>query len=255
MKQSYDVTIIGGGVVGSAIARELSRYEIKVVVLEREADVSRGTSSKNSGVAHTGFNVPTGSVKARLNVEGARVFEQLCAELDVPYHRIGKLVVALSEDQIPDLHKLKAIGDANGVPELEVVDGDAVKRMEPNIRGVSALHVPTAAITCPYSLTIALAESAVTNGAEVKLNTEVKRISGQAGDFRISTSQGTIHAGLVVNSAGLYADHVARSAGVQRYKIWPCRGEYVIIDKSKSHLMSRMVYPVRPREVQGWGCI
>ena len=124
MKQIYDVAIIGGGVVGSAIARELSRYDIDVVVLEREADVSRGTSSKNSGVAHTGFNVPTGSVKARLNVEGAKVFEQLCAELDVPYDRIGKLVVALTEDEIPDLHKLKAIGDANGVPQLEVVDGD-----------------------------------------------------------------------------------------------------------------------------------
>lgn len=253
MDQEYDVAIIGGGVIGCAIAKELTGYELKVAVLERESDVARGTSSKNSGVVHTGFNVPTGSVKARLNVLGARMFEGLCKDLDVPFYRVGKLVVALTPDEVPDLEKLMAIGNANGVPQLEIVDADAIKRLEPNISGYAAMRVPTAAIICPYTLTIALAEASAAAGADIRLGTEVKRISGQAGDFRITTSDGTIHSKLVVNSAGLYADKVARMAGIRRYKIYPCRGEYLIIDKAKGHLINGMVYPVPPKGGAGLG--
>ena len=253
MEQEYDIAIVGGGVVGCAIAFELTRYDVKVVVVEREADVARGTSAKNSGVVHTGFNVPTGSVKARLNVIGARMFEGLCTDLGVPFFRVGKIVVAPTPDEVPDLEKLKATGDANGVPSLEIVDAKAVSRIEPNIQGYAALHVPTAAITCPYSLTIVLAEAAATAGAEIVLGAEVKRISGQAGDFRIRTTQGVFHSKLVVNSAGLYADHVARMAGVTRYRIYPCRGEYLIVDKSKRGLLRGMVYPVPPRGGSGLG--
>ncbi len=253
MKQEYDIAIVGGGVVGCAIARELARYRVSVVLLERESDVARGTSGKNSGVVHTGFNVPTGSLKTRLNVAGARVFEDLCAELDVPFRRVGKLVVALTEQEAPDLEKLKAIGDANGVPSLEIIDGKTFRRMEPNIQGYAALHVPTAAITCPFTLTIALAEAAKAMGADIMLQTEVKRISGQAGDFRITTGRGTVHSKLVVNSAGLYADHVARLAGVRRYKVYPCRGEYLIIDKARGDLIQHMVYPVPPKGGAGLG--
>ena len=253
MKRDYDVAVVGGGVVGCAIARELTLHGVSVVLLERESDVARGTSGKNSGVVHTGFNVPAGSVKARLNLAGARVFEDLCAELGVPFRRVGKLVVALTEQEIPDLEKLKAVGDANGVPSLEVVDGKTVGRMEPNIQGVAALHVPTAAITCPFTFNIALAEAAKAGGAEVLLQAEVKGISGQAGAFRITTGQGTVHSKLVVNSAGLYADHVARLAGVRRYKVYPCRGEYLIIDNARSNLIRRMVYPVPPKGGSGLG--
>ncbi|HJN87907.1 MAG: NAD(P)/FAD-dependent oxidoreductase [Dehalococcoidia bacterium] len=253
MTREYDVAVVGGGVVGCAIARELARHQVKVVLLERESDVARGTSGKNSGVVHTGFNVPTGSVKARLNVSGASVFEEFCAELRVPFHRVGKLVVALTEQEAPELEKLKAIGDANGVPSLEIVDGETVRRMEPNIQGYAALHVPTAAITCPFTLTIALAESAKSMGAEILFLSEVKRISGHAGAFRLTTGQGTVYSKLIVNSAGLYADHVARLAGVRRYKVYPCRGEYLIIDKSRSDLIQRMVYPVPPKGGPGLG--
>ena len=253
MQQRYDIAIIGGGVVGCAIARHLSRFDLKIALLEKESDVARGTSSKNSGVVHTGFNVPTGSVKAGLNVRGAAMFEALSEELDVPFNRVGKLVVALTPEEVPDLDKLKAIGDANGVPQLEIVDEQAVKSMEPNIRGVGALHVPTAAITCPYTMTIALAESAAINGADIMLNSGVRRISGEMGSFRVTTESGTIHSKLIINSAGLYSDQVARMAGVRRYKVWPCRGEYVIIDKSRSDLMTRMVYPVPPKGGSGLG--
>jgi glycerol-3-phosphate dehydrogenase len=253
MNQPYDIAVVGGGVVGCAIARELTRYRLRVVLLERESDVARGTSAKNSAVVHTGFNVPIGSVKARLNVRGARVFEQMCAELNVPFSRIGKLVVALTPNEVPDLERLKAIGEANGVPSLEIVGAEAIRRMEPNIQGYAALHAPTAAITCPYNLTIALAEAAVGNGARLMLEAEVKRISGRVGSFRIATGRGTVHSKLVVNSAGLYADRVARLAGVRRYKIYPCRGEYLIIDRAKSDLIRRMIYPVPPKGGSGLG--
>ncbi|MBI2871688.1 MAG: NAD(P)/FAD-dependent oxidoreductase [Chloroflexi bacterium] len=251
--EQYDVAVIGGGVVGCAIARELTQYRLKVALLEKEADVCRGTSGKNSAVVHTGFNVKTGSLKARLNVAGARMFEGLCAELDVPFKRVGKLVTALTEAEVPELHKLKATGDANGVPSLEIVDGATVKKMEPNVGGVAALSVPTAAITSPFHLTIALAEVAVANGADVLLQAEVTAISGKEGSFRITTRRGAIGSKLVINSAGLYSDHVARLAGVRRYKVYPCRGEYFIIDSAKGGLIKHMVYPVPPKGGPGLG--
>lgn len=253
MQKEYDVAVVGGGVVGCAIARELARYRLKVVLLEKESDVSRGTSGKNSGVVHTGFNVPTGTLKARLNVAGALVFEDLCRDLGVPFERTGKLVVALTPDEVPDLERLKSIGDANGVPSLEIVDSKAINRLEPNITGYAALHVPTAAITCPYTFTIALAEAAVASGAEVLLEADVRRISGTEGSFRISTAQGTVYSKLIINSAGLYSDRIARLAGVRRYKIYPCRGEYLIIDKAKGDLINGMVYPVPPKGGPGLG--
>ncbi len=253
MKKEYDVAVVGGGVVGCAIARELSRYQLSVILLEKESDVARGTSGKNSGVVHTGFNVPKGSLKARLNVRGASMFEELCTTLNVPFKRVGKLVVALTAAEAPDLEKLKALGDANGVPSLEIIDSRQIKRLEPNISGYAAMNAPSAAITCPFRFTIALAESAVANGADILLQAGVKGISGTLGEFKIRTTRGTVRSKLVVNSAGLYADHVARLAGVSRYKIYPCRGEYVIIDKARSDLISRMIYPVPPKGGSGLG--
>ncbi|MDP6822622.1 MAG: NAD(P)/FAD-dependent oxidoreductase [Dehalococcoidia bacterium] len=253
MPDKFDVAIIGGGVVGCAIARELSRYQLRVVVLERAADVARGTSGKNSGVVHTGINVPTGSRKAALNVAGARVFEDFCKDLDVPFDRVGKVIVALEEDQTPDLESLMARGIANGVPDLEIIDSATLKRMEPNISGAAALNVPTAAIACPYSLNIALAESSAEAGVEFMLNSPVTAINGDEGDFQITTPGGTVNAALIVNSAGLFSDKIARMVGIKRWRIWPCRGEYVILDKRAGSLINSMVYPVPPKGGAGLG--
>ncbi|NQW19671.1 MAG: NAD(P)/FAD-dependent oxidoreductase [Chloroflexi bacterium] len=253
MSEKYDVAIIGGGVVGSAIARELSRYNLKVTVLERAADVARGTSGKNSGVVHTGINVPYGSVKAKYNVAGAKMFEQYCADLDVPFKRVGKVIVALTEAEVPDLAGLKAKGDANGVPDLEIIDRATLKKMEPNIEGAGALNVPTAAIACPYSLTIALAESAAAAGVEIKLNSPVTSITGTEGAFEIETPNETVSAGLIINSAGLNSDKIARMVNVHRWRIWPCRGEYIILDKRVGNLINSMVYPVPPKGGGGLG--
>lgn len=253
MSGKFDVAIVGGGVVGCAIARELSRYKLSVVVLERAADVARGTSGKNSGVVHTGINVPPGSVKARYNVAGARMFEEYCTDLDVPFIRCGKVIVALGEAEVPDLESLMARGVANGVQDLEIIDSATLKKMEPNIEGAGALNVPTAAIACPYTLNIALAESSAAAGVEFMLNSPVMEIKGKQGEFELETPNGTVSAALIVNSAGLFSDKVARMVGVTRWRIWPCRGEYLILDRAKGGLINSMVYPVPPKGGAGLG--
>ncbi|HIF72299.1 MAG TPA: FAD/NAD(P)-binding oxidoreductase [Dehalococcoidia bacterium] len=253
MSENFDVAIVGGGVVGCAVARELSRYQLKVVVLERASDVARGTSGKNSGVVHTGINVPVGSVKGKYNVRGAEIFEQYCEDLNVPFERCGKVIVALTEDQIPDLEVLKEKGESIGVKQLEIIDHDRLKEMEPNIEGAGAINVPTAAIACPYTLNIALAESSAASGVEFMLDTPVTGISGEQGDFELETPNGNVSASLIVNSAGLFADKIARMVGVTRWRIWPCRGEYLILDKSVGGMINSMVYPVPPKGGAGLG--
>jgi glycerol-3-phosphate dehydrogenase len=253
MSNNFDVAIIGGGVVGCAIARELSRYKLRVVVLERAGDVARGTSGKNSGVVHTGINVPPGSVKARYNVAGAENFEEYCADLDVPFDRCGKVIVALKEEEVSGLQSLMTRGISMGIQDLEIIDRATLKRMEPNIEGVAALNVPTAAIACPYTLNIALAESSAAAGVVFMLETPVTGIRGEQGAFELTTPSGVVSSSLIVNSAGLFADKVARMVGVTRWRIWPCRGEYLILDKAKGDLVNSMVYPVPPKGGAGLG--
>ena len=253
MPEKYDVAIIGAGVVGSAIARGLIEYNLKVAVLDRAADVVSGTSGKNSGVVHTGINVPVDSLKSKYNMRGAELFEQYCEDLDVPFERCGKLIVALTEDELPDLDALKAKGESIGVKRLEIIDRDRLKEMEPNIEGLGAINIPTAAIVSPYTLNIALAESSAAGGVEFMLETPVIGITGEQGAFELETPRGNVSAALIVNSAGLFADKIARMVGVTRWRIWPCRGEYIILDKSLSGIVNSMVYPVPPKGGPGLG--
>ncbi|TFG93563.1 MAG: FAD-dependent oxidoreductase, partial [Candidatus Atribacteria bacterium] len=166
----YDVVIIGVGVVGCNVARELSRYKLNIAVLEKEDDVGWGTSCRNSGVIHAGFNNKPGTLMAKFCVEGNKSFKELCLQLDVPYKKIGKLVVAKKKEEIKGLQKLKQQGDTNGVDNLQIIDLNEVKRLEPNLVGIAALYSPETAITSPYLLTIALAENALDNGAHFFLN-------------------------------------------------------------------------------------
>lgn len=253
MGDRFDVAVIGGGVIGCAIAHELAGYRLSVALFERESDVARGTSSKNSGVVHTGINVPPGSLKARFNVEGAALFEAFCDRLDVPFKRVGKLVVALSEQDVPELTKLHDRGLANRVPGLEIIDQQGVRRLEPRVAGVAALHASTAAITCPYSLTIALAESAARNGAVLKLNSPVTGVTRTGDGYQVKTPGATASSQLVINAAGLFSDRIAALAGIERWKIFPVRGEYAILDRARGSLITRMVYPVPPRNGAGLG--
>jgi glycerol-3-phosphate dehydrogenase len=249
----YDVLIIGGGVVGCSIARKLSRYRLKTVILERECDVGMGASGRNSGVAHAGFYVKPGTLKAKTNINGHRKLPELCRELDVPYEEIGKLVVAKNEDEVPYLEKLKSAGERNGTRGLRIIEREEVKRMEPKIEAFAALYSPTSAILDPFELTIALAENAMKNGARFSLNSEVLGISRKNGSFLVRTKRKEFSTKVVINSAGLYSDKIAGMVGIDRYRIHPCRGEYHILDKNKKGLVNHLIYPVPPKDVGGLG--
>ncbi|RLI93351.1 MAG: FAD/NAD(P)-binding oxidoreductase [Candidatus Altiarchaeales archaeon] len=249
---SSDFIIIGGGIVGCAVARELSRYEAKTILLERESDVAMGISGRNSGVVHAGFYVEPGSLKAETNVLGHRMMPKICHDLGVPYREVGKIVVAKNEGEIKDLYKLKDNGDKNGVNELRIIDREEIKKIEPEVEGIKALYSPTSAILDPFLLNIALAENALQNGVRILLNTEVTDIKGK-GPFIVKTNRGEFRSEFVINSAGLFSDKIAEMVGIDRYKICPCRGEYHILDKNRRHLIHGMVYPVPPREPGGLG--
>lgn len=249
----HDVLIIGGGVIGCAIARELSRYELDSILLEKECDICMGTSGRNSGVAHAGFYVPSGTLKAELNIKGHRMMPELCSELDVPYKEIGKLVVAKNEEEKPYLKKLKATGEKNGSRNLTIIDKQEIKKLEPNIEAEAALYSPTSAILDPFELTIALAENAHQNGTRFYLNEEVCGITKKDGIFLVKTHTKEYRTKIVVNSAGLNSDKIAALIGIRKYKIYPCRGQYHILDKNRSNLIKRLIYPVPPKDVGGLG--
>jgi glycerol-3-phosphate dehydrogenase len=249
----YDVAVIGGGVVGCATLRELSRYRLKLLLLEKASDLAEGISKGNSGVIHAGFNVPPHSLKARTNVAGLKLVYELAETLGVPHRKTGKLVVALADEDRRRLEELKSQGDRSGVAGLEIVDEAAISRLEPLARGRWALYSPHTGIISPYEFTIALAECAAQNGAEVRLEAPVESVACEEGLFRLATPKGTFAARRVVNSAGLFADDVARLAGIEDYRVFPYRGEYLITDKDCGFRLGMPVYPVPPRDDPGLG--
>ena len=250
----YDMVIIGGGVVGCAIARELSKYKVSVAVLEKEDDVGWGISCRNSGVVHAGFNNKPGTLMAQFCVEGNKSFAEFCHQLDVPYKKIGKVVVARKKEEIKGLKELKIQGDKNQVAGLKIINSEELKKLEPNIEGIAALYSPETAVTSPYLLTIALAENALDNGVSFFLNTEVESITRLNNSrFKIITNKREFTSSYIINSAGLYADKIARMAGTKKYHIYPCRGEYHILDKNVSWLINHLVYPVPQAGAGGLG--
>jgi glycerol-3-phosphate dehydrogenase len=242
-----DVLVIGAGVIGCAIARELSKFKIKTTLLEKEIDVGSGVSKGNSGVLHTGLYYPKGSLKAKLCVEGRLMFPELAKQLDVPYKLCGKHVIAKTEEELEDLEDLKAVGEGNGVKGLTIISGEELKKRETKLDALYALYSPVAGIFPPYLFTIALAENALDNGVKVHVNNEVSVIKQVNGGYKVTTNQGDFYADIVVNSAGLYADKISAMVGLDNYKLHPCRGEYLILDKACGDLINSMVYPVPPK--------
>lgn len=240
----YDVAIIGAGVIGSSIFRELTRYNLKVVVLEKEKDVSMGTSKANSAIVHAGYDPEEGTLMAKYNVAGNEMFEELCKELSVPFKRNGSLVLAFSEEDLNTVKALYENGTRIGVKDLNVLNKDEVLEMEPNlsqeIKG--ALYAPTGGIVGPFEYTIALAENAVQNGGELKLRKEVVSIE-KDNIFRISTHDGeVIEAKFVINAAGLYADKIHNLICKESFKIIPRSGEYFVMDKSQGNVVSHTIF-------------
>lgn len=254
---TYDVAIIGAGVIGSALFRELGKYRLSTALIEKENDVALGCSRANSAIVHAGYDPPTGTLMARFNVEGNRMYPQLCAELSVPFRQNGSLIVALTDDELPQLQRLYENGIRNGVEGLEVVDADAVRLLEPNlkesIRG--ALVAPTGGIVGSYEFTTALAENGVVNGGKVLLNSEVVKIDKldkdgvlledkkRDGYFRITFKNGSsVDARFIVNAAGIYSDDVQQFIGKKRFSVKPRKGEYYILDKRQGNLVDRTIF-------------
>lgn len=243
----YDVIIIGAGVSGAASARELSRCAARVCVLEKEEDVCCGTSKANSAIVHAGYDAAPGSLMAKLNVRGNALMGDLAKELDIPFRRIGSLVVCLSEEDMPNLQALYDRGQANGVPDFRIIYHDELLQMEPNLseETYAALYAPTAGIVCPFGLNIALAENAAMNGVEFHFDTEVQSLERrQGGGWILHTSQGSYETRLVVNAAGVYADSLHNMISSGKIHITPRRGDYCLLDKTTGSHVNHTIFPL-----------
>ncbi len=241
---NYDVAVVGAGVIGSLIARELSRYNIKIALVEKHNDMAMGTSKANSAIVHAGFDAKPGTLKAKLNVEGTALMPELCKTLSVPFKPVGSLVVAFSDEEVETLNELLERGKENGVPSLEIYDRTKLKEEEPSIsdEAKAALWAPSAGIVCPYELTIAAAENAVVNGTEFIRNFEVKKIDFDGKEFTISNGEREITAKYIINAAGVYCDEIAALIGDTSIHTKPRKGEYMLCDKTVGKLAKHTIF-------------
>ena len=240
----YDIIIIGAGVTGCAVARYLSRYEGKMLVLEKAEDVCCGTSKANSAIVHAGFDAAHGSLMAKMNLEGNLMMPQLAKDLDFAFKMNGSLVVCMSEEDLPKLHALYENGVKNGVKGLEIVDAKRLHELEPNVskNAVAALWAPTGGIVCPFNLTIALAENAFDNGVEFQFNTEVTGFAWNDGYWTIHTNHGDFETRYVINAAGVYSDVLHNMVSTRKLHITPRRGDYCLLDKSTGGFVSHTIF-------------
>lgn len=240
----YDICIIGAGVTGSSIARELSKYDLKTVVLEKGLDVCEGTSKANSGIVHAGFDAEPGTLKAKLNARGNQKMEQLSKDLDFAFKRNGSLVICCEEEGRAKLEKLLDNGKKNGVQDLSIISGDEARKMEPNLSKnvVCALWAPTGGIVCPFELTTALAENAYVNGVEFRFDNRVTDIKKTADGYRVITEKGEVEAKVVINAAGVYADRIHSMVSTTPMKIVARRGEYCLYDKQCGKMVERTIF-------------
>lgn len=250
----YDVLIVGAGVIGGMLARELSRYRLRVCILEKENDVAMGASKANSGIIHGGYDPEPGTVKARMNTEGVPLLYDAAEALQVPYRRNGSMVCAFSPEEEATLEELLRRGHENGVEGLRILTGDEARCVEPALSAAvtAALHVPTGGIICPYSLTVAAVGCAMDNGVDLLRNFEVIAIQREADWFSATGRDGrTARGRFLVNCAGCASDGVARMAGDEFFTIIPRAGEYVLLDRSEGATVGHTVFQVPTAEGKG----
>lgn len=240
----FDVTIIGAGVIGCSIARELTRYRLNVSVIEKRSDIAEGTTKANSAIVHAGHDAEPESLMGRLNAKGNAMFDKLSEELDFPFKRNGSLVLCFDKEDIKKLHELKERGEKNKVLGLKVLSREELIKMEPNLSDevVAALYAPTGGIVCPYEMTIALAENAFSNGAEFYFDNGVKEIEKNDGYFTVKTDKGEYKTKMVINAAGVYADDINNMVSKNKIEIIPRKGEYCLFDKAAGEMVKSTLF-------------
>ena len=259
MNERYDIVVIGAGVIGTGIARELSRYKLKVGVLEKEPDVGWGTTKANSGIVHAGYDARPGTVKSSFSAPGNKKYDEWTKPLSVPFKRIGSFVSTKEKGQIDKLHELKEQGEVNGVEGLEILEDKArIHELEPNISEdvEAALHAPTAGVVAPYKLTIALYENGKENGVDFWFDSPVEAINkSEAGRscsvFTVEAGGKEFEADYVINAAGLYSGKVASMAGDDSFSIHPARGEYHLLDSELQGYVNKINFPLPSEESKG----
>lgn len=240
----YDVAIIGSGIIGGSIFRELTKYNLNVVTLEKENDVAMGTSKANSAIVHSGYDPEPGTLMAKYNVEGNKMFDKLCKDLSVPFKRNGSLIIGFNEEDMKELDILYKRGLANKVEGIKMLNKEEVLEMEPNINPdiKAALFCPTGGIVGAYELTIALSENAIDNGGELRLNSKVVKIT-KDNHFKITLENGDIvESKFIVNATGVHADSIHNLICNEAYKITPRKGEYFLLDKSQGSLVEKTIF-------------
>ena len=249
----YDVIIIGGGVAGTAIARELSRYKLSVALLEKEEELAFGVSKSNSGIIHPGTKNPPGSLKGRLCVQGNSLTRQLAKELYIEFKMVGELVVAFDKEEVGRLLQIKKDGTCLGVPGLKIVDKAWLRKHEPNLsdKAEAALYAPSAGIISPYRWVYDFSENAAKNGVEIRTESAVNNIISLNPGFELATSAGTFRTRYIVNAAGLYADEISKMAGVDDFRITPRKGEEFLLDKKREHITSHLLFPIPSKISKG----
>lgn len=251
MKKMTDVVIIGAGVIGCAIARELSRYSLDVCVLEKGADVAEGTSKANSGIVHAGYDAAAGTLKAKFNPRGSAMFPLLAKELNFPYKQNGSIVISFSSEDTARLEKIMENGRRNGIDDLEILSREKVLEICPHLsdKVVAALYAKRAGIVCPYEFTVALAENAAENGVNFSFDSCVSDISRIDGGYRLTLEGGkTLDTKLVVNAAGIYADEINNMVSKHKLKIIPRRGEYCLFDRVTDNIPQVTIFQL-PNEM------
>ena len=249
----YDVLVIGGGVTGCSIARSLSRYDLRIALLEKDEDVCSGTSKANSAIVHAGYDPVPGTLKAKLNIEGSRMMPQLAKDLDIDFKQNGSLIVCFDEADKPKLQELYDRGVANGVPDMRILSGDEARALEPNLSQniVAALFCPTGGIVCPFGLTIALAENAYANGVEFRFNSEVEHIGRMNGGWKVDLKGGkSLRATYVVNAAGIYADKLHNMVCEKPIRIVARRGNYMLLTRKSATSSAVPSSSCRPRQAK-----
>lgn len=241
-----DIAIIGAGIIGATIARELSRYKLNTILIDKETDVGWGTSKANTGIIHAGYSEDPHTLRGKLCAPGNRVYQQLCEELEVPFKRIGSIVVSLNKGELQSLYKLENYAKTCGVPGIRILNKNELHSMVPHLtpKATYGFYAPTAATISPYGLTIALAENVQANGVNVLLQTKVLGFKKNRQGIILNTTSGNVYTNFVINAAGLWADEISAMSGEKEFDIHPRKGEYILFDDTIGEITDKIIFSV-----------